>query len=711
MDFLLRPVFPASRTNAALLTASALALATLHCGESVAPKAHSTYGLEVRPATSPCRGPSTPTHVRLTRAFAGTTFERPTKLARPNATSPWFVSEQGGRVLSVADDGATRVVADLRDRVLDHDDEAGLLGLAFSPDYAATGEFFVSYTAHGLPGAPEGQYRFVVSRLRETGSGAEVDLATERQVLAIERSEGWHHGGALAFGRARELFVSVGDGAFGDPGRRAPNPNELFGKILRINVLDGETPYGLFADNPFVLTGRPEVYATGFRNPWTMSFGPDGKLWVGDVGHFRWEEIDVVEKGRHYGWPDREGTHCTFADPCTNDGIAPVVEYSHLQGQAVTGGFVYLGARIPELAGRYVFGDFGSGRIWSVDATSPDPSRVPKELVDTGMNLSAFGQDSDGELVVADYVSGAVFRLEPGPGGEEEQATLKGLGCLEADGRMDERLVAYDVAAPLWSDGLDKHRWFSLPERTSLQTNEDGSWSYPVGTVLLKEFSLGARKVETRMMVNEAERGWLGYAFEWNDEGTDATLLVNGKTKDLGSQTWDIPPRTACFTCHNATAGRVLGLVHDQTNRPLLYPSGVVADQLPTLEHVGLLQGAGVAADEPHLADPYSEQESVNSRARAYLQGNCAHCHRSHGFDFRSSAPLEGMGLWCRPAYATIIADSPLLAAPGDPTHSVLVHRVSSTGDLRMPPLGTRIPDSRGVALLTTWIGGLPACP
>ncbi len=704
-------------TRRGVATAILVGFSALHCTDVPAPTLASAGGLAERGPPSACRPPRSPAVIEVTPAFPGLRFERPTRVLRPFAELPWLVVEQAGRIVAVAEDASTRPFLDLRPSVFAHDEEAGVLGVTFSPEYPSTGELFVAYTGRAAEGSEVGAFRTIVSRFRATsasgplGPDVTVDPATEELVLALERRSAWHHGGALAFGPDGLLYVSTGDGEFGDPQRRAPDPKELFGKILRIDVLGQARPYASAPDNPFRLSGRPEVYATGFRNPWNVSFGPDGKLWVADVGQFRWEEIDVVEKGRHYGWPDREGAHCTFGASCADDSAPPVAEYSHVEGQAIIGGFAYRGARVPQFVGRYVFADFGSGRVWTTDA-NPEPGRTetPRHVIDTGLNFSAFGEDVDGELVAVDYVGGELYRIEPGSAEPEERATLKGLGCLTAGAHMDPNLIRYDVTAPLWSDGLEKKRWFSIPSGTTIRQVDGGAWEYPPGTVLLKEFAQGARRVETRMLAKDARRGWVGYAFEWNDEGTDATLLTEGKTKDLGTSAWDIPSRAACFTCHNATAGRVLGFVRAQLDRDIVYPNGAADNQLRALARAGLLEGGEAPGPGPSLVDPYSQDGTPELRVRSYLQGNCAHCHRTRGLDFRASVPLAETGLVCKPAYATNVDDATLLVAPGDAARSVLVRRVGHEGELRMPPLGTRALDTRALELLTGWVNGLSGC-
>lgn len=692
--------------------ACVLALTTLNCnGDDVAVSA--SYGIDVRPEASPCRGPIAPRNVKTTRLHPEVSFDRPTRIAQAGAGRPFFVLEQSGKIRTLGQNGETAVAFDMTPYVLEQHREGGLLGIAFSPAYEASGEIFVSYTASAKTEVPAGHFRFVVSRVRPAGS-SEVAGPIVEEVLSIDREEDFHNGGALAFGRDGFLYVSTGDGAFGDPLRRAPDPSSLLGKILRIDVMGTARPYAIPPGNPFVEEGRAEVWATGFRNPWTMSFGPTGRLWVGDVGHFRWEEIDLVERGKFYGWPDREATRCTTGDVCSDAGERPIVEYSHAFGLAVTGGYEYRGTKIPSLVGTYVYGDYVSGHVWSVRADDPARPAKASDVADTGLFLSAIGEDSDGEIVVADYVGGGIYRLEQGEGnGLEETASLASLGCTDGRGEMDARLVPYDVAAPLWSDGLAKRRWISVPAGASVTTGEDGSFVFPPATVLLKEFSFAGKKIETRMMVNDAERGWLGYTFAWNDAGTDATLLREGKTVLLPSgAAWDVPGRSACSTCHNKTAGEVLGFRRAQLQRSFVYANGRTAAQMETLAHVGIVSGVDLSTPfAGALVDPYTAGPSIELRARSYLDGNCAHCHNTPDMDLRASTPLAEAALLCRLAGVSNIPDAAEIVRPGLPEYSVLVRRLGHTSDLRMPPLGTRTPDLAAVDLVSRWIGELRDCP
>jgi len=216
----------------------------------------------------------------------------------------------------------------------------------------------------------------------------------------------------LAFGPDRFLYIGMGDGgAGGDPKNYAQNQHELLGKFLRIDV-DQQRPYSIPPDNPLTKgQGQPEIFAWGLRNPWRFSFDREtGELWAGDVGQNEWEEIDVIQKGKNYGWRVVEGTHCFNPDTHCRKGrnfVDPVTEYAHEQGRcSVTGGYVYRGTKIPALLGTYVFGDFCSGEIWGYREGETQLLRS------TDLRISSFGEDWEGELYVVDH-GGEIFRIVP----------------------------------------------------------------------------------------------------------------------------------------------------------------------------------------------------------------------------------------------------------------------------------------------------------
>jgi glucose/arabinose dehydrogenase len=324
-----------------------------------------------------------------------------------------FVVEQGGRIRVIKNGAAlTTPFLDISARI-SSGGERGLLGLAFAPDYARRGHFYVNYTNRAG--------NTVISRFRRSASNPDAaDPASEQVVITIAQPFANHNGGQLAFGRDGYLYVGMGDGGdAGDPGNRAQNPAELLGKILRIDVETGRPyTYTVPASNPYVVRPgfRGEIWALGVRNPWRFSFDRlTADLFIADVGQGSFEEIDFQPVpslgGQNYGWRIMEGTHCFDQNPCDQTGLTlPVVEYDHSAGNcSVTGGYVYRAAAFPRMQGLYFYGDFCSGRIWGLQRQSQ--AWVNTLLLDTSIQISAFGEDEAGNLYAASYGTGQIFPL------------------------------------------------------------------------------------------------------------------------------------------------------------------------------------------------------------------------------------------------------------------------------------------------------------
>ncbi len=299
--------------------------------------------------------------------------------------------------------------------------EQGLLGLAFHPNYQTNGLLYIYHVTGAGNGATTlAEYRV----LGDPATSNSVDTATRRVVLSVTQPFANHNGGWIAFGPDGMLYISSGDGGDGfDPGNRAQNNTLLLGKILRINVnaMDPGRQYAIPAGNPYAALGNAgadEIWHTGLRNPWRNSFDrATGDMYIGDVGQGSWEEIDFAPAGAsglNFGWRCMEGNHSTGLSGCTpfSPGLTiPIHEYATSLGCAITGGYVYRGNLIPRLAGKYVFGDYCSGQIWTLPA-GPQAAPIPSTpLFDMGDNLTSFGEDAAGEMYYTDQNSGQLWKI------------------------------------------------------------------------------------------------------------------------------------------------------------------------------------------------------------------------------------------------------------------------------------------------------------
>jgi glucose/arabinose dehydrogenase len=308
---------------------------------------------------------------------------------------------------------------DIRELVLSSGSEQGLLGLAFHPQYAQNGRFFVAYT--------DRDGRQGVARYQASENPDRADPASAVALLVMDDPAANHNGGGLAFGPDGYLYVGTGDGGrAGDPWNNAQNPDTLLGKMLRLDV-DGGEPYAIPADNPFVEAEgvRPEIWASGLRNPWRFSFDrASGDLYIADVGQNAFEEINrqpaSSRGGENYGWKRLEGTHCFEPrQGCAADGTTlPVKDYAHDLGCSVTGGYVYRGERHPGMQGAYIFADFCSGLLFGLTppAGGPDASGdwTMTTLAETGLRITSFGEDESGEIYLVGLGHSTLYRISLG---------------------------------------------------------------------------------------------------------------------------------------------------------------------------------------------------------------------------------------------------------------------------------------------------------
>ncbi|AOP36020.1 dehydrogenase [Leptospira tipperaryensis] len=354
--------------------------------------------------------------ISLKEVSAG--FSQPTDLQFPPGESETFlVTEQKGTLRwGKVRKNETGILLTLN--VLS-EAEQGLLGLAFHPDFAKNGKLYLNYVSK--VGGKD------TSRVAEWTASSPKDLpnskiTSERIIMEVVQPYPNHNAGQLAFGQDGFLYVGWGDGGWkDDPKKNGQNPKTLLGSMLRIdvNATENGKGYKIPQDNPFINDAccAPETFAYGFRNPWRYSFDPLGRLILADVGQDLWEEVDIIEKGKNYGWNIKEATHCF--DPkqnCDEKGLTdPIYEYGREEGQSITGGYVYSNKAISQLNGKYVFADFVSGRIWALDL--PDTTGQPAKKVYTlgkwPVLISSFGRDASGKVYLTDFGSGKIYRLDP----------------------------------------------------------------------------------------------------------------------------------------------------------------------------------------------------------------------------------------------------------------------------------------------------------
>jgi uncharacterized repeat protein (TIGR03806 family) len=670
------------------------------------------------------------TEVSPVNAFPNLFFSSPVYLTHAgDGSDRLFVVEQGGRIYQFenrADVTSANVYLDIQDRVL-FGGEMGLLGLAFAPGFASNGEFYVYYVA-------DNPRRSVLSRFTVSDPENGVpDSASEVVLLEVPQPYSNHNGGTIAFGSDGYLYIALGDGgAAGDPLNHGQNTETLLGAVLRIKP--EESGYSVPHDNPFVSSSTvlPEIWAYGFRNPYRFSFDRDsGALWLADVGQGEIEEIDVVQAGGNYGWRWYEGSQ-VYVDGAPNQTfVGPVYEYDHTQGVSITGGYVYRGDAVPSLAGKYIYGDFAYSTVWALSVDDQFQALQNDVLFTSPQNISAFGEDESGELFLVGY-GGSIYRLQQNEAGTasvdfpnllSETRVFKDLASLTPTSGM----IEYAVQTPLWSDYSEKRRWLGVPEEGVINFADEGPWTFPQGTVLVKHFEMAMvrgdsttnKRLETRILVNSSS-GWLGATYRWNEAETDAELVTAAVTEQLtifdpaSSETlvqdYFYPGPNDCLGCHTGAAGRVLGVRTRQINGVFNH-FGEDENQLISWSRLGLFDHG---VDEPSLYSANVSLDdgfaSVAEKSRSYLDANCSFCHLTGGptdtnLDFRgeiANADMNAIGI--APNNGDFGLSNAQIIAPGEIGSSVLLHRLQMESEGRMPPLGSSVMDESAVNTLQQWI-------
>lgn len=712
-------------------------------------------------------------------AFPGLKFDFAVRLVYDAAGRRYFVCEREGRLWSFAPDGSGKtLVLDLSARTQGYSD-SGLLGLALHPQFGKAGspnrnDLYVWYNRSehplgSLEKAPDVLTPSVnrLSRFTLEAGGQRADPASELVLVEQPCTSLFHNGGAMFFHPADGLlYLGLGDDE--DLENTQHIDAGLFSGVIRIDVdqdpkrshpirrqpRGGRTAhYGIPDDNPFqdARGGRlEEFWAIGFRNPHAMSFDrASGRLWLGELGNYDREEIDLVEKGGNYQWPYREGRKKMREPPPALIGVEklPVYQYPHAEHKCVIGGFVYRGEQHPDLYGDYVFGDNASNAVWALqydgeDAKVADLARVPGGRSYRG-GIASFAESARGEILIlrAGQQTGIFTLRRRATEPVTIPATLSATG-LFGDVRTlapAAGVIPYEVNVPQWADGARARRFIAIPDAADgaldpqheqIGFSEQGAFALPEGTVIAQHLELPederdparARPLETRVLVRQQDGEFYGLSYRWRADGSDADLLSEARSEEVATiaadgsrqaRDWTYPGRGDCLRCHNPNVGTVLALNARQLQRACRYPAGE-AQQLTTWSRIGLFRPpfdeSSLAAIEG-LPSPADSSAGLERRARAYLDANCAHCHNPGGvqalFDARYTTPFADQKLVDGPVLNPLGMEHARVVAPGDPGRSLLYFRLYSVGEIGMPPVAKGRVDQQAVDLFGKWITGM----
>jgi uncharacterized repeat protein (TIGR03806 family) len=703
-----------------------------------------------------------------------------TKLCSGLTGATALAATADGRIFIAEQTGALRVVKE--DRLLpepclqlevDATWERGLIGVALDPRFPERPHVYVVYVS------PRPYPHHRVSRFTAAGdravAGSEVVLLSgdDQRQLGGSIPAG-HQGGGIRFLLDGRLLIGIGEQTAGSPAQRL---DTFQGKLLRI-APDGSIP----ADNPFVDQAQGKyraIWARGLRNPFGLAVHPrTGRIFVNDVGGAAWEEINEGFAGADYGWPKSEGATRAPGER------GPLHAYERSVGKSITGGAFYAPAA-PQFPaayeGKYLFADFEGNWIQVLDPEAPRDAALFASALARPVDLAVA---PDGSLLVLErnaWVNDRDFRPgtgslsrvrfagppvaddlawrrapasapgppRPAPGAAGPREAVTGVhvpadpadlpsllshtglfrsvpGLIPSPG-----IVPYDVIAPLWSDGAFKRRWIALPADKRIGFAPRGEWRFPPGTVFVKHFELGEtepaprKRLETRLLVVGEDGSGYGATYKWRADGSDAELLAESLTEEVGIETpsgrearaWYYPSRKDCLTCHTTPAGFVLGVKTRQLNRP--YGAGGAGEESQILawNRLGLfdtvLSGADIASLD-RLVPIEDESAPLAARARSYLDANCANCHRPGGargfLDARWDTPLQEQNLLHGPLLAgDLEVPGSRVVVPGDVARSALHGRMNRLDVFKMPPLAMNRVDAAALAVVAAWVERLAA--
>lgn len=675
--------------------------------------------------------PDPPKQYHVERAYPKLEFDQPVELMSLGDTGKMMVLEVTGKLYTFDDDpncAKAKLALEVHPLISDF---RRAFGFGVHPSFDENRQVFVVYA--GNPTArPNGTRlsRFAVS------DDFTIDPASEEILLTWHT--GGHNGSAIRFDSKGLLYFSVGDGARPFPPDEynvSQDLSDLRATICRIDVdnRDGDRPYSIPTDNPFVDTpgARPEIWAYGFRNPWRFTVAPGtDQILCGDVGWELWELIFDVKRGGNYGWSLFEGPQPirTDIEPGPTPIRKPLVAYPHAIGQSVTGGLIYRGRKHPDLRGAYLYGDYVTGLLWGLRQDGDQATWNPL-LAETGLTIITFAESRDHEILIVSF-DGAIYRLVKNESADQPSdfpSKLSETGLFASTRTLEPAagVMAYDVAAKSYADGVDSRFVVGIPGRESIRINRrQRAWKHPKGTVFANTISRRlinggepkSLRVETQLLHFNGIN-WQPYSYLWNDEQTDADLVGSeGITKEFAvsddhseSVSWHVLNRAQCRSCHSRQNGGAVGFTLENLDRP---NADLGADsQVDHFIDIGVIDRRPPSDwNVRPMVDPKDTVADLELRARSYLAANCAHCHCRGGggtvpLDLSYSVRTDQINaLDVAATQGTFGIENARVIDPGNPSRSVLFYRMATSGTGHMPKIWGRENDRSGLLLVRDWI-------
>ena len=629
------------------------------------------------------------------------------------------------------------------DNVVRNYHEQGLLSMAFDPDYASNGYFYIYYI-HGTDDserAPNGQFGDAILErwtVDDPYSPATVVPNSRVEILRVPQPGPDHKGGMMQFhAEEKYLYLSIGDGAYGysavtsypaDPrtNNNAQITSNLLGTMIRIELLD--TPvdgkyYAVPVDNPFVGNPdfRPEIWTYGHRNPWRWAFDPDAPytIWQTEVGQSGFEEVNLIQKGKNYGWPVCEGLTNRgdlggdSAKNCSTDFEPPRDGYNHPTGYSIIGGVVYRGNKLSGLTGRFIFGDYVTKRLWSIvdgEAKQIISEAFPENIVSFGTDLSGeellvstYGVEYGGHSTIYRVVDDAAQSVEI-----PAQLSATGLFADLQNLIPVTGVIEYALNTDGWFDGAEARHFIAIPNSDTIGFDPTQPWDLPVGSVLVKHLSIATennpQQPFTTSVLFRQDSGWQAANYHWNASGTDATLItetVNVMDGGIVNRERAVQSAADCGSCHVGSGSKdPLALSTRQFNREFDY-QGVSDNQLAVFNHINLFsEGIDHPVAYEHFTALDDTSADITERVKAYADTNCAHCHNSSFMDMQYDTPLADMR-WINQT----TGGGKYRVRPGSTDDSVVY--IYQTSDGNRMPKGSRYTNPMAEAVFAEWINGL----